>query len=460
MTKQSKSLIVVVAILVILGVILTCTRISIGNKEDELYNKLNSYKNNLPPSFKVENNMIKGMFATRGDYNLYQGQNSIKVHYKIEHGLLSWFGGPMNFHSKTTINYPNLKSTDPIKTNGTISQDGSVDLNSNSVETTYLIDDKANLVFAPSTSHFLYDGKTGDITSTINIPSINLNDEKDKLKITNILVNRKTNEKDPLLGSLDLSIDSMTDSKPDLGNLTLGKFNLKATSENVNNKFNAKVDLVALDLETPQVKNNKIELAYSILGLNYQAIQDIRKIGNEGSITQNPEAKKSVAHDINQVVQSGFSIVIDKLYAEKQDGKINLNASYVLAPSAQVNFENNSQFNLNVNSEGSWIVPVAQGLSELLGVPITTNGKNLDVKLNYSKGNFTANSLPMNSPLKEELQGNLQKLDMIYKLMFDEQNGYFFKSYSQLEQQSPNATEENDTETPSNSSGSSSDNDD
>lgn len=443
MTKQHKVIGVVVAILVILGVVGTCARIHIANKEDELYKTLNSVKATLPSDVVVDNNMEKGFLATRGDYNISKDGNAIKIHYKIEHSFLSWFGGPMEFHSKTTIDYPNFKMMEPIRTDGTISQNGGFDLVSKSVEAVYLINNgQGQLVIAPTQSHLLYDGKTHDLEANTNIPTITLNNEIDQIKINNIEAVRKTNADSPLIGEFNVSFDSLTDQRQKLGTLSLGKFNLLTHSEVSNNKFKVKVDVIGNDLETPSAKNNKIELAYSLNDLNYDALNDIEKLTDEGNALHNIQTKHQIAHDINQIVESGFSIVIDKIYGEKPDGKINLSASYVLAPSKPANFSNNSQFKLNVASEGSWVQPMAESLSTFLSAPITTNGNTLNVKLSYDKGEFKANDLPMDSPLKDEIQKSLSRLDVMYKLMFDEQNGLFFKNFAQLEQQEPNASKE------------------
>jgi hypothetical protein len=444
MTKKNKSIIVVVAILVVLGVVMGCARIQIGNKEDELYSKLNEFKSQLPSDVTVENNMIKGMFTTRGDYNISKGENSIKIHYKVEHGFLSWLWGPMEFKSKTSINIPNLKMMEPIKTEGKVSQDGSLDLVSNSVDIVYVLGENAQVTISPTTSHLVYNGKTGQSNSDLTIPTINVETSDNVLKINNIKGTKNTNDNQPLLGTFNVAIDSISDNRKNVGMLTVGKINLNVESKNVNNKYNTKFDITANDLETPDNKNQKTELAYSVLGLDYNALTDIAKFQANHSLLEDPQNKKKLISDINQIVQGGFSIVIDKFYAQKADGKINLSANYVLSPSNTINFENNSQLNLNVDSEGSWVAPMAENLSTLLGAPITTNGNNLNVKLNYNKGNFTANGLPMDSPLREQIHANLQKLDIFYKIMFDEQNGLFLKYYNPAsnEIQAPNALEQ------------------
>lgn len=429
MSKKNKTIIVVVAILVVLGVVMGCARIQIGNKEDEFYSKLNEFKTQLPPDVVVENNMIKGMFATRGDYNISKGENSIKIHYKIEHGFLSWFWGPMNFQSKTSINIPNLKMMEPIKTEGKVSQDGSLDLVSNSVDIVYALDENEEIAISPTISHLVYNGKTGDSKSDLTIPTINVATTNNVLRINNIKGSRNTNENQPLLGNFNLTIDSIVDNKKNAGALTVGKIALNVDSKNTNNKYDTKFDITANDLETPDAKNKKVELAYSVLGLDYKSLTDLARYQENHALLQDPQNKKQLINDINQIVQNGFSIVIDKFYAEKEGGKINLNANYILSPSNMISFENNSQLNLNVDSSGSWVTPVAESLSGLLGAPITTNGNNLNVKLNYNKGNFTANGLPMDSPLKEQIQSNLQRIDIFYKLMFDAQNGLFLKYY-------------------------------
>lgn len=375
---------VLTAIAVAAGITCYIGKTNIEKRSMAMQETIDKIKAELPNTIKVENQIEKGLFSSKGVYKLTHvssgKSDTFIVNYNLDHGISSWFGGNILVDAETSLE-GNFAKDVQLKTpngklshiNGVIKEDGSLEMNQNSYETSISLDKKSTAVIKinPSTSSFTYNKATGDIKSLFKYPQIVIeNSNKKKLMLNNLEGTYDFNLKNTELGKINIKLSSIADSTK---MFNANGLELIMAVESKNKRYDIKFATKVKSLTAMTQKDAEIEFAYSVLGLDSKFFDIYKKAYKTYSeqMKFTPVDEKEMQDAMMATAQSGFVFSIDKIKYKNASNLIDLTGKYEISPSSSpkdFSFEDKTKFGLKLIAEGELAALASMSFGPMVGL--------------------------------------------------------------------------------------------
>lgn len=333
---------------------------NIQKRQDAAAQNFAKIKSSLPAGVALNHiEGSSGLFSSQGQYDLVftKGKQSsaFQTTYTLEHGVASWFGGPVLFKGDTKLTGEAAKAIknpgNIAHTEGAIEENGSYQFVSTTPELVLQDTDKnrknitgveAFIKLMPSTSKIEYVAKSGEVKTNFSFPRIELingkngqaNFDKSKdIALQNMVVVRNFNVAQPQLGDFNLSID-----KAGTDIISIEKVALNTGVALKQNKYNIKTSLKIDQVKTPMGQANKLELSTSFNGLDAASMNKFTKVYQEYMKNQDLDAKQTalLREAFMGMASKGFVLSLDKAQGYMDTQKKNgaeLNVQWEMKPS-------------------------------------------------------------------------------------------------------------------------------
>lgn len=426
---QNKRKITVIAsaiALVVLGGGFFLAKKNIDTREQQIAQGFKKLGKILPPNFKQENILVKGLFSSAGIYKINYTEkgktDSLVIDYKLDHGVTAWFGGDIKFNSTVKLlgeSFKEIKIADQkwMLIDGDIQKDGSFNMKGIGAQAVVIAQPKdtelSKLIIEPSNFVMLYNKPSGAVKAELVYPTITISG-KESINIKNVKLSTNFNVTQPHLGDLNLKIEQVKDKEIDIIGVDIyGKAELVKDKLDILTSFKA-ANISILPLAQKDVK---LELTYSLKGIDKIALQLYKEM-YEQDLKQKEftsEIKEKFVNGMKQVLKTGMVLSLDKLSVKNDKGFVDFSGAIEMKPSAtiqDISFEKKTKlkFDLIINGEFAKMLKAMAppDQSEML----TFDDKNnIKMSLVFDNGVFKLNGKVFSQEYNDQINTALKGLD-------------------------------------------------